>query len=55
MDVSAVRQWVVHFSTSDGGAPPLVQISVRVACRLSLIAGKNAELIVMTELKSSVL
>ena len=44
MDVSTVRQWVVHFSSgdSDSGSPPLVQIFMSVACRLLFIAGKKS-------------
>jgi len=39
-----VRQWVVHFSSSDrnSGSPLLVHILTSVACRLLFIAGKNA-------------
>ena len=44
VDVSTVRQWVVHFSSvdSDSGLLPLMQIFVSVACRLLFIAGENA-------------
>jgi len=44
VDMSTVRQRVVHFSSGDSGSgsPPLVQIVTRAACRLLLIAGKNA-------------
>ena len=43
LDVSAVRWWVVHFSSGDGdsGPPPLVQIFIGAARRLLLFAGKN--------------
>ena len=36
VNVSAVRQWVVHFITDDSssGLPPLVQIVRSAACRL---------------------
>ena len=53
MDVSAIRQWVVHFSCSDSnrGSPPLGQIVTRAACRLFFIAGKNALLMVVSMLK----
>ena len=46
---------VVHFITDDSGsgAPPLVQI-VSTACRLLLIVGENAELVVVTVLKNGV-
>ena len=48
--VSRVRWWVVHFSSgnSDSGAPLLVQIVMRMACRLLFITGKNARLMLVT-------
>ena len=57
MDVNTVRQWVVHFSigSSDSGSPLLLQIVMSVACRLLFIAGENAELMVVSMLKTSVL
>ena len=57
MNMSTVRQWVVHFSSvdSDSGLLPLMQIFVSVACRLLFIAGENAELMEVTKLKNSVL
>ena len=57
MNMSTVRQWVVHFSSvdSDSGLLPLMQIFVSVACRLLFIAGENAELMDVTKLKNSVL
>ena len=57
VDVSAVRQWVVFFSSgaSDSGSPPLVQIFMSVGCRLLFFAGENAQLIVVTVLKYSAL
>ena len=57
MDVSTVRQWVVHFSKCDSnsGSPPLVQAFMGMACRLLFIADENAELMVVTALKNSVL
>ena len=57
VDVNTVRQWVVHFSTgsSDSGSPLLLQIVMSVACRLLFIAGENAELMVVSMLKTSVL
>jgi len=47
----------VYFSSgkSDSGSPPLVQIFMKVACRLLLIAGNSAYLIEVTMLKNSVL
>ena len=55
--MSTVRQWVVHFSSSDcnSGSLPLVQISASAACRLLFTAGENAQLVMMTVLKHSVL
>ena len=43
-DISTVRRSVMHFSSgdSDSRSPPLVQIFVRAAHSLLLIAGKNA-------------
>jgi len=57
MNMSTVRQWVVHFSSvdSDSGLLPLMQIFMSVACRLLLIGGANAELMEVTKLKDSVL
>ena len=55
MDVSTVRQWAVHFSSSDCGSPTLVQIVTSMACRLLLITGVNLELMVVTVLKKNVL
>ena len=44
VDVSTVRQWVVHFSSgeSDSGLLVLVWMFMSLACRFLLIAGKNA-------------
>ena len=42
VEVSTVRQWVVHFSSGDSGSPPLVQIFTSMACRLLFIAGKKS-------------
>ena len=53
--VSTVKWWVVHFSSGDSGSFPLVQIAPSVACRLLFFVGKNAQLMVMTILKSRVL
>ena len=55
--VSTVRQWVVCFfsGNSDSGSPPLVQIFMGTACRLLFIIGENAQLMVLTVLKNSVL
>ena len=57
MDVSTVRLWVVHYSNDDvdSGSPLLVQIFTSVACRFLFVAGKNAQLMVLTMLKTSVL
>ena len=55
MDVSTVRQWVVHFSSNGSGSSPLVHIVRSTACRLLFMAGENAQLMVMTILKDSVL
>ena len=57
MDVSAVRQWVVCFSSGDSnsGSPMLVQTLTSMACRLLFITGKNAQLMVVTVLKNRVL
>ena len=55
MDMSTVRQWMVHFSSGDSGSPLLVQMLTGLTCRLLLISGANAYLMVMTVLKSSVL
>ena len=57
VDVSTVRQWMVHFSSngSNSGSPLLVQICLSAACRLLFIAGKNAQLMVVVMLKNSVL
>lgn len=57
MDVSTVRQWVVCFSSdnSDSMSPALVHIFTSMACRLLLIAGKNAYLMVVILLGNSVL
>jgi len=42
VDVSSVRQWVVHFSNGEGGSPLLVQIFTSMVCRLLFITGENA-------------
>ena len=57
VDVSTARLWVVHFSSSDSdnGSPPMVQIFMSAACRLLFNAGENAQLIVVTVLRKSVL
>ena len=67
MDVSKVRLWVVRFNScnSDSGSPLLLQLFMRVACRLQfcmrvackplLIIGKNEELVALTMLESSLL
>ena len=40
VDVSTVRQWVVHFSTdnSDSASPSQAQILMSMACRLLFLA-----------------
>ena len=55
--VRTVRQRVLHFSSgnNDIGSPLVVQILTSTACRLLFIAGENAELMVVTTLKNSVL
>ena len=57
MDMSTVRQWMVHFSSGDSNSwsPPLMQIFMSAAYRLFLITGKNAQLMVVAVLKTSVL
>ena len=42
-DVSTVRQWIMHFSSSDSnsGSPPLMRIFRSVACRLLLNTEEN--------------
>jgi len=42
VDVSTVRQGVLHFSSGDSGSPPPAQMFTSMACRLLFIAGKNA-------------
>lgn len=48
---------MVCFSGGDSsrGSPPLVQVFMSVACRLSLVAGENEYLIVVTGLKNRAL
>ena len=36
-----VRQWVVHFNSSDSGSPPLVQVFTSMASRFLFIASKK--------------
>ena len=59
VDVSTVRQWVVHFSSgnSDSGSLPLVKTFMNTAWWLfqHLIAVANAYLMVVTVLKNSIL
>ena len=54
VDVSTVRKWVVHFSSGNSGSPLLMQISMSMACRLLLITGENAQLMVVIMLKNSI-
>ena len=57
VDVSMMRQCVVHFSSDDSGSSLLMQIFVKAACSsYSYFAGKkNAYLVMVTVLKNSVL
>lgn len=57
MDVSTVRQQVVHFSSGDSGsgAALLAQIFTSEACRLLFSADEIAEVTVVTMLKNNVL
>ena len=52
VDLSTVRWWVVRFSSgnSDSASPPLVQIFMSTACSLFFITGKNAQLMLVTDL-----
>ena len=55
VDVTTLRLWVVNVSCGDSGSPPLVQIFMSAACRLLFMAGKNAQLMMVTMLKNGVL
>ena len=57
MDVSTVMQRVGYFSNgdSDSRSALLVQIFTSAACRLFSIAGENAQVLVVTMLKNSIL
>ena len=57
LDVSMMRQCVVHFSSDDSGSSLLMQIFVKAACSsYSYFASKkNAYLVMVTVLKNSVL
>ena len=55
VDVSTVRQWVVHFSSGDSGSLHLMRVFMSAACRLLFITGENAQLMMETVLKNSVL
>ena len=57
MDVSMVRRFAVCFSSgnSDSGSAQVLQIFVSAACKLLFIACENAELMVVSKLKNSVL
>ena len=50
MDVSTVRQRVVHFSSGDSGPSLLVQTNKSVHHSL-FIAGENAQIVVVTDEK----
>ena len=52
---STVGWWMVHFTSGDGGSPPLLQIFTSSVCRLLFITGKNAYLMVVTVLRDSIL
>ena len=56
VDVSTVKQWVAHFSSGDSTSrsPLLVQVFTSVACGLLFTAGENAQLMVVTVLKTSI-
>ena len=57
VDVSTVRQWMVHFR-SDGGDKKYktaVQILTKTEYRLLFTTGKNTKLMVVTMLENSVL
>ena len=55
VDMSIVRWWMMCWNSgdSDNGSPPLVQIFTSSACKLLFIAGKNAQLMVVTVLKNT--
>ena len=56
VNVSTLKWQLVHFSSGNHtGAPPLVQIFTRVACRLLFITGKNTKLMVVTMLEKNIL
>ena len=57
VDVSTVRWWVVLFSSSnsDSRSPQLMQIFLSMACRLLIIVGENAQLMMVIVLKNDVL
>jgi len=55
VNVSTVRQWVVHFISGDSGSPLVVQILTSTVCRLLFIAGENAELPLVATVTKSVL
>lgn len=42
VDVRAVRQWTVCFSSGNSRLPPLMEIVMSTAYRLLFMAGKNA-------------
>ena len=57
VDVSTVRWWVELFSSSNSysGSPQLMQIFLSMACRLLIIVGENAQLMMVIVLKNNVL
>ena len=57
VDMSTVRQWVVHFSSGDSNSwsRPLVQIFMSTACRLLFIVSENTYFMVVKMLTNSVL
>ena len=49
------RRWWVHLSGGNSGSPLLVLTFTSVACRLLFTAGENAQIMLVTMLKTSVL
>jgi len=56
VDMSTVRQWMVHFNSGDSFSEsiPLLQIFTSTACGLLFITGGNSKLMMGTILKNSV-
>ena len=55
VELNTVMWWVMHFSSDNCRSSPLLQTIVSVACRRLFITGENAQLMVVTMLKNSVL